>query len=155
MVQLKESCMHSKLGINIFKTNIMLLKSQRKDKPCNMYNNEPLETWFGSIDKLEDEKNLKHDHNKTRFLENVRIWKCHGCVVGISVSLDVIRRAEWGVPSENQMRRTRWRPSESRMKKTQHVSDDMTHLMIGHIWKYVLSKPMGATFVNSPKVILV
>ena len=36
-------CMRTKLSVNNSKTKIMLVKSQKKDKPCIMYNNEPLE----------------------------------------------------------------------------------------------------------------
>ena len=36
-------CMHTKLSVNISKTNIMLVKSQERDKPCIMCNNEALE----------------------------------------------------------------------------------------------------------------
>mgnify|MGYP000329522522 CR=1 FL=1 len=35
--------MHTKLSVNISKTKIMLVKSQKIDKPCIIYNNEPLE----------------------------------------------------------------------------------------------------------------
>ena len=35
--------MHTKLSVNSSKTKIMLVKSQKRDKPCIMYNNEPLE----------------------------------------------------------------------------------------------------------------
>mgnify|MGYP000698120891 CR=1 FL=1 len=36
--------MHTKLSVNSSKIKIMLVKSQKKDKPCAiMYNNEPLE----------------------------------------------------------------------------------------------------------------
>ena len=36
--------MHRKLSVNSCKAKIMLVKSQIKDKPCIMYNNEPLDT---------------------------------------------------------------------------------------------------------------
>ena len=36
-------CMHTKLNVKSSKTKIMVVKSQRKDKSCNMYYNEPLE----------------------------------------------------------------------------------------------------------------
>ena len=36
-------CMHTKLSVNGSKTKIMLVKSQKRDKPCIMYNNESLE----------------------------------------------------------------------------------------------------------------
>ena len=36
--------MHSGLSVNSSKTKIMLVKSQNKEKPCIMYNNEPLES---------------------------------------------------------------------------------------------------------------
>ena len=36
---------YTKFNVNDFKTNIMLVKSQIKDKPCIMYNNEPLNVW--------------------------------------------------------------------------------------------------------------
>ena len=35
--------MHTKLIVNSSNTNIMLVKSQKRVKPCIIYNNEPLE----------------------------------------------------------------------------------------------------------------
>ena len=35
--------MHTKLSVNSSETMIMLVNSQKRDKPCIMYNNEPLE----------------------------------------------------------------------------------------------------------------
>ena len=43
MKALEKFCMHTKLSVNSSKTKIMLVKSQKRDKPCIMYNNEPLE----------------------------------------------------------------------------------------------------------------
>ena len=39
----KTFCMHTKFSVNSSKTKIMLLKSQNKNKPCIMYNNDLLE----------------------------------------------------------------------------------------------------------------
>ena len=44
MKALEEFCMHMKMSVNSTKMKIMLVMSQNKDKPCIMYNNEPLET---------------------------------------------------------------------------------------------------------------
>ena len=35
--------MHTKLSVNGYKTKIMFVKGQNKDKQCIVYNNEPLE----------------------------------------------------------------------------------------------------------------
>ena len=43
MKALEKNCMHTKLSVNRSKTRIMLVKSQKRDKPCIMYNIEPLE----------------------------------------------------------------------------------------------------------------
>ena len=43
MRALEEFYMHIELRVDNSKTNIKLVKSQNKDKPCIMYNNEPLE----------------------------------------------------------------------------------------------------------------
>ena len=41
---LEKLCMHSGLSVNSSKSKIMLKKLQNKEKPCKMYNNEPLES---------------------------------------------------------------------------------------------------------------
>ena len=43
MKALEISCMHTKISGKISKTKIILLKKQKKDRPCIMYNNEPLD----------------------------------------------------------------------------------------------------------------
>ena len=43
MKALEIFCMHTKFSVNISKTKIMLVKSQKRDKLCIMYNNEPLD----------------------------------------------------------------------------------------------------------------
>ena len=43
MKALEFFCMRAKFSVNSSKTNIMLVKSQKRDKPCIMYNNELLE----------------------------------------------------------------------------------------------------------------
>ena len=43
MKALEKICMHTKLSVHSSKTKIMLVKSQKRDKSCIMYNNEPLE----------------------------------------------------------------------------------------------------------------
>ena len=43
MMALDEFCMHAKFSVDSFKTKIILVKSQIKDKPCIIYNNEPFE----------------------------------------------------------------------------------------------------------------
>ena len=40
---LEKLCMHTKLSVSSSKTKIMLVKSPKKDRPCIIYNNEPLE----------------------------------------------------------------------------------------------------------------
>ena len=40
--------MHTKLSVNNSKTKIMHVKSQKKDKPRIMYNNEHLNVWKAS-----------------------------------------------------------------------------------------------------------
>ena len=40
---LENICIHTKLSVNCSKTKIMLVKSPKKDKPCIMYNNKPLD----------------------------------------------------------------------------------------------------------------
>ena len=40
---MEEFCVHIKVGVS--KTEIMIVKRQNKDKPCIMYNNEPLDTY--------------------------------------------------------------------------------------------------------------
>ena len=39
---LENCCMHTKLSVNISKTKIMVVKRQKSNKPCIIYNNEPL-----------------------------------------------------------------------------------------------------------------
>ena len=43
MKGLENNSRHTKLSVNSSKTKIMLVKSKKKDKPCIMYNNEPLD----------------------------------------------------------------------------------------------------------------
>ena len=43
MKVLEKFCMHTKLSVNSSKTKIMLVRSQKRDQPCIMYNSEPLE----------------------------------------------------------------------------------------------------------------
>ena len=43
MKAIKNFCMHTKLSVNSSKTKIMLVKSQRKDESCIMYNSEALD----------------------------------------------------------------------------------------------------------------
>ena len=42
MKALEKNCMDTRLSVNSSKTKIMLVKSKKRDKPCIMYNNEPL-----------------------------------------------------------------------------------------------------------------
>ena len=43
MVVLEAFCSHSGLRVNVQKTKVMLVKTLNKEKPCIVYNNEPLE----------------------------------------------------------------------------------------------------------------
>ena len=43
MQELENFCMHSGLSVNVTKTKVMLVKIWDKEKPCIVYNNEPLE----------------------------------------------------------------------------------------------------------------
>ena len=62
--------MHTKLSVNSSKTKIMHVKSQKRDKSCIMYNNDPLEcvesfTYLG----LEVPSNHRWNECATRRLE--------------------------------------------------------------------------------------
>ena len=59
MKALENFCMHTTLSFNSSKTKIMFVKTQKRDKPCIMYNNEPLEcgesfTYLGLEVPLDD-----------------------------------------------------------------------------------------------------
>ena len=43
MKALEKFCIYTKLGVNSSKTKILLVKIQKRDKPCIIYNSEPLE----------------------------------------------------------------------------------------------------------------
>ncbi|MCO5560476.1 hypothetical protein L7F22_014091 [Adiantum nelumboides] len=43
MIALENFCLHSGLIVNGFKTKVMLVKTLNKEKPCIVYNKEPLE----------------------------------------------------------------------------------------------------------------
>ena len=45
MKTFEEFCMYTKFNVNRSRMQIMLAKDQNKDKPCIVYNYEPLELW--------------------------------------------------------------------------------------------------------------